>query len=195
MQQKQVYCKPACSTAQMNKASCLRFLSGQRASSTSQAMFSLSKQRWKKRLEWRMRIDHVVIWDNVSFHRAALVREWFQDHPHFSVLIPSTSKLKRIPQWDLGKENKVEGIEDPAVGHLSGQVVPAGHAGHPGRRGDGQRYRPLGGHDDARSHGDSLQHTLWCSHHAGRGPQQRPAGQWCFCPVASSSPGWIPPHQ
>ena len=32
------------------------------------------------------RIDHVVIWDNVSFQRAAQVPEWFQDHPHFSDL-------------------------------------------------------------------------------------------------------------
>ena len=32
------------------------------------------------------RIDDVIIWDNVSFHRAAQVREWFQDHPHFPVL-------------------------------------------------------------------------------------------------------------
>ena len=38
-------------------------------------------------------------------------------------------------------------------------------------------YRPLGGHDGAGSHGGSLQHTLRCSHHAGRGPQQWPAGQ------------------
>ncbi|XP_041102761.1 uncharacterized protein LOC121314041 [Polyodon spathula] len=29
---------------------------------------------------------YVVIWDNVSFHRAALVRNWFIDHPQFIVL-------------------------------------------------------------------------------------------------------------
>ncbi|XP_041947824.1 uncharacterized protein LOC121708924 [Alosa sapidissima] len=28
----------------------------------------------------------VVIWDNVSFHRAHLVQNWFVTHPHFSVL-------------------------------------------------------------------------------------------------------------
>ncbi|XP_034152906.1 uncharacterized protein LOC114840851 [Esox lucius] len=28
----------------------------------------------------------VVIWDNVSFHRAALVRDWFANHDHFMVL-------------------------------------------------------------------------------------------------------------
>ncbi len=27
--------------------------------------------------------QYVVIWDNVSFHRAALVRNWFNDHPRF----------------------------------------------------------------------------------------------------------------
>ncbi|XP_049908273.1 uncharacterized protein LOC126395121 [Epinephelus moara] len=32
------------------------------------------------------RINYVVIWDNVSFHRALLVRQWFQAHPHFTVL-------------------------------------------------------------------------------------------------------------
>ncbi len=26
---------------------------------------------------------YVIIWDNVSFHRAALVRNWFTDHPLF----------------------------------------------------------------------------------------------------------------
>lgn len=29
---------------------------------------------------------YVIIWDNVSFHRAALVRNWFTDHPLFTVL-------------------------------------------------------------------------------------------------------------
>lgn len=28
----------------------------------------------------------VVIWDNVSFHRAALVRDWFNNHNHFNVM-------------------------------------------------------------------------------------------------------------
>nr|XP_023842939.1 uncharacterized protein LOC111963654 [Salvelinus alpinus] len=30
--------------------------------------------------------QYVVIWDNVSFHRAALVCVWFNDHPRFTVL-------------------------------------------------------------------------------------------------------------
>ncbi|KAK0140191.1 hypothetical protein N1851_022889 [Merluccius polli] len=29
---------------------------------------------------------YVIIWDNVSFHRAALVRNWFTDHPLFMAL-------------------------------------------------------------------------------------------------------------
>ncbi|KAI2665257.1 Insertion element IS630 uncharacterized 39 kDa protein [Labeo rohita] len=29
---------------------------------------------------------YVIIWDNVSFHRAALVRNWFTDHPSFTAL-------------------------------------------------------------------------------------------------------------
>ncbi len=33
-----------------------------------------------------------VIWDNVSFHRAALVRNWFSDHPRFSnMFLPAYS--------------------------------------------------------------------------------------------------------
>ncbi|XP_049914950.1 uncharacterized protein LOC126399166 [Epinephelus moara] len=31
-------------------------------------------------------IRFVVVWDNVSFHRAALVRDWFRGHPEVSVL-------------------------------------------------------------------------------------------------------------
>ena len=31
-------------------------------------------------------IDYVVIWDNVSFHRAVQVREWFQDHSQVTAL-------------------------------------------------------------------------------------------------------------
>ncbi|KAL0146999.1 hypothetical protein M9458_057523 [Cirrhinus mrigala] len=29
---------------------------------------------------------YIVVWDNVSFHRAALVQNWFHDHPEFEVL-------------------------------------------------------------------------------------------------------------
>ncbi|XP_054592207.1 uncharacterized protein [Nothobranchius furzeri] len=32
------------------------------------------------------RVNLIIIWDNVSFHKAAQMHEWFQDHPHFSVL-------------------------------------------------------------------------------------------------------------
>ncbi|XP_061591431.1 uncharacterized protein LOC133456827 [Cololabis saira] len=34
----------------------------------------------------QQRVHFVVIWDNVSFHRAARVQEWFQDHQNVSVL-------------------------------------------------------------------------------------------------------------
>ena len=34
---------------------------------------------------------YVIIWDNVSFHRTALVRNWFTDHPLFTVFnLPHT---------------------------------------------------------------------------------------------------------
>ncbi len=29
---------------------------------------------------------YIVVWDNVSFHRAALVQNWFHEHPEFEVL-------------------------------------------------------------------------------------------------------------
>ncbi len=31
-------------------------------------------------------VQYVVIWDNVSFHHAALVHPWFNAHPRFTVL-------------------------------------------------------------------------------------------------------------
>lgn len=31
-------------------------------------------------------INYVIVWDNVSFHRAAVVRQWFTDHPLFTTL-------------------------------------------------------------------------------------------------------------
>ena len=44
-------------------------------------------------------VDHmqyIVVWDNVSFHRSALVQNWFQQHPHFTCSISST--ILSIPQ-------------------------------------------------------------------------------------------------
>ncbi|XP_062413404.1 uncharacterized protein LOC134104102 [Pungitius pungitius] len=32
------------------------------------------------------RMQYIVVWDNVSFHRSALVQNWFQQHPQFTVL-------------------------------------------------------------------------------------------------------------
>uniref|UniRef100_UPI00358E5982 uncharacterized protein n=1 Tax=Myxine glutinosa TaxID=7769 RepID=UPI00358E5982 len=31
-------------------------------------------------------MQYIVVWDNVSFHRSALVQNWFQHHPQFTVL-------------------------------------------------------------------------------------------------------------
>lgn len=31
-------------------------------------------------------MQYIVTWDNVSFHRSALVQNWFTQHPHFTVL-------------------------------------------------------------------------------------------------------------
>jgi transposase len=33
-----------------------------------------------------IQIQYIVTWDNVSFHRSALVQNWFQQHPHFTIL-------------------------------------------------------------------------------------------------------------
>ncbi len=41
---------------------------------------------------WAEQLKYVVIWDNVSFHRAALVHNWFNDHPRFSnMFLPAYS--------------------------------------------------------------------------------------------------------
>ncbi len=41
---------------------------------------------------WAEQPQYVVIWDNVSFHRAALVHNWFNDHPRFSnMFLPAYS--------------------------------------------------------------------------------------------------------
>ena len=32
------------------------------------------------------REGHILIWDNVSFHRSAQVRNWFHDHARFTIL-------------------------------------------------------------------------------------------------------------
>ncbi len=41
---------------------------------------------------WAEQPQYVVIWDNVSFHRAVLVRYWFNGHPRFSnMFLPAYS--------------------------------------------------------------------------------------------------------
>src|SRR4029434_1286332 len=35
-------------------------------------------------------MQYIVIWDNVSIHRSALVQNWFQHHPQFTVLYLSS---------------------------------------------------------------------------------------------------------
>ncbi len=44
---------------------------------------------------------YIVVWDNVSFHRAALVQNWFHEHPEFEVLYlpPSSPFLNRIEEF------------------------------------------------------------------------------------------------
>lgn len=58
-------------------------------------------------------IDHmqyIVVWDNVSFHRSALVQNWLQQHPHFTVLYlpPYSPFLNPIEEFFFGMA--VEGI-------------------------------------------------------------------------------------
>ncbi|XP_049319290.1 uncharacterized protein LOC111190584 [Astyanax mexicanus] len=63
-------------------------------------------------------LRYVVIWDNVSFHRAALVHNWFTDHPRFSVvyLPPYSPFLNPIEEffsawrwkvYDLNSETRI----------------------------------------------------------------------------------------
>lgn len=46
-------------------------------------------------------MQYTVIWDNVSFHRSALVQNWFQHHPHLTVLylLPYSPFLNPIEEF------------------------------------------------------------------------------------------------
>ncbi|XP_041931271.1 uncharacterized protein LOC121694936 [Alosa sapidissima] len=52
-----------------------------------EAGFNLTKTRRRgSNVQGQEQTSYVIIWDNVSFHRAALVRNWFTDHPLFTVV-------------------------------------------------------------------------------------------------------------
>ena len=63
-------------------------------SSTAMPIWALTTQHsylhsWTNCTTAANQIDHmqyIVVWDNVSFHRSALVQNWFQQQPHFTVL-------------------------------------------------------------------------------------------------------------
>ncbi|XP_034740321.1 keratin, type I cytoskeletal 9-like [Etheostoma cragini] len=64
-------------------------------------------------------IDHmqyIVVWDNVSFHRSALVQNWFQQHPHFTVLYlpPYSSFLNPKEEFFSAWRWKVYDLRLPA---------------------------------------------------------------------------------
>ncbi len=46
-------------------------------------------------------VQYVVIWDNVSFHHAALVHPWFNAHPRFTVLFLPAYSLFLNPIEEL----------------------------------------------------------------------------------------------
>ena len=49
-------------------------------------------------------MQYIVIWDNVSFHHSALVQNWFQHHPHFTILYlpPYSPFLNPIEEFFSG---------------------------------------------------------------------------------------------
>ncbi len=49
----------------------------------------------------RDQMQYIVIWDNVAFHRSALVQSWFHQHTQFTVkyLPPYSPFLKPIEQF------------------------------------------------------------------------------------------------
>ncbi|KAK0151031.1 hypothetical protein N1851_007823 [Merluccius polli] len=68
-----------------------------------EAGFNLAKTRRRGRniIGHRARNRYVVVWDNVSFHRAAPVQNWFADHPPFLVqyLPPYSPFLNPIEEF------------------------------------------------------------------------------------------------
>ncbi len=42
-------------------------------------------------------VIYVIVWDNVSFHHAELIREWFQAHPWFMTLYPIDLSVSPAP--------------------------------------------------------------------------------------------------
>ncbi|XP_016307648.1 uncharacterized protein LOC107662224 [Sinocyclocheilus anshuiensis] len=58
---------------------------------------------------------YIVVWDNVSFHRAALVHNWFHEHPEFEVLYlpPYSPFLNPIEEFFFSMA--VEGIRPAAL--------------------------------------------------------------------------------
>ncbi len=67
---------------------------------------------------------YVVVWDNVSFHRAAPVQNWFADHPTFLVQIPPTILTISEPHRRVLFGMAVEGIRPAA---LCAHASCAGH--------------------------------------------------------------------
>ncbi|KAK3561613.1 hypothetical protein QTP86_010689 [Hemibagrus guttatus] len=56
---------------------------------------------------------YIVIWDNVSFHRSALVQNWFHDHPQFSLqyLPPYSPFLNPIEEFFSAWRRKVYDLQ------------------------------------------------------------------------------------
>ena len=74
----------------------------------------------------RHQMQYIVIWDNVSFHRSALVQNWFQHLTEFTELYlpPYSPFLNSIKEFFSAWQ--VEGLRSPAPG--SGTA----HSGHGG---------------------------------------------------------------
>ncbi len=58
---------------------------------------------------------YVVVWDNVSFHRALQVREWFNMNQGFYQSLPSTVLPFPKPHWGILLLMAVEGIWTPTL--------------------------------------------------------------------------------
>src|SRR4029434_9100729 len=70
--------------------------------------------------------DFAVFWDNVSFHRSALVQNWFQHHPQFTIIYLPPGSTVSSPNRRVFLGMAVEGVRSPAPG--SGTL----HSGHGG---------------------------------------------------------------
>ena len=68
----------------------------------------------------------VVIWDNVSFHQAALVRDWLTNHNNFTVVQDGPEQPRFVVIWDNVSFHQAALVRDWFTTHNNFTVVQDG---------------------------------------------------------------------